>query len=323
MTYSLIHEANYQQEMQEKVLPALEAVRTEGTFERLAGEKLYYELYRPAGYTAWVVICHGFCESIPRYAEVIWYFLREGYAVAIPEHQGHGRSARKVEQTWLTHVERFDDYAEDFTCFLEQIVFPTAGEMPVYLFAHSMGGAVALRTLERTPGLPFRKLVLSSPMIAPRTGGLPKWLTLAITRFFILLGKGDACLFNQKAYTGQDDFGSDWCCSTSRPRYAWVQKLVAEQPELQNCSATYRWLQEAVLITDKILAEAGKITLPTLLCQAGKDTMVFPEPQDEFLRRIPNGRKAVFPEAKHETFRCDDATVERFFETVLSFLREA
>lgn len=323
MTYPLIHEASYQQEMQETVLPALEKARTAGTFERLPGERLYYELYRPAEYTAWVVICHGFCECIPRYAEVIWYFLRAGYAVAIPEHQGHGRSFRKVKELWLTHVEHFDDYAEDFTYFLKQIVFPTAGEKPVYLFAHSMGGAVGVRTLERTPDLPFRRVVLSSPMISPQTGGLPKWLTLVITRFFILLGRGDRCLFNQSAYADEDGFESDWCCTTSRPRYEWVRRLVAAHPELQNCSASYRWLQEAVLITDKILAEADRITLPTLLCQAGKDTMVHLKPQDAFLRRLPNGRKASFPEAKHETFRCHDDTVERFFETVLSFFGEA
>lgn len=322
MTIPMLHEANYSAQMQTIVEPYLAARRASGQFQREKGKRLYYETYRPEEPRGWIVICHGFCESIPRYNEVIYYFLKAGYAVAMMEHQGHGRSYRKVKEQWLTHVESFDDYVLDYTFYLEHVVFPGTGTLPVYFFAHSMGGAVASRVLERTPELPFQKLVLSSPMIAPTTKGMPNWMVLLITRTAIALGKGNRCVLNQREYTGEDDFGSDWCCSNCHSRYEWVRWLVAKRPELQNCSASYSWLQEAVLLTDKLLAEADKITLPTLLCQAGKDTMVKLPAQDAFLERLPNARKAVFPGAKHETFRCTDEEVEQFMTTVLDFFGE-
>jgi lysophospholipase len=308
--------------MGQRVEPMLQQAVTTGKVERIAGEQLYYELYTPQHCKGWVAISHGFCESIPRYHELIYYLLGEGYGAAILEHQGHGRSVRKVEAVWLTHVDAFDDYTEDFTAFLRQIVLPAAGELPVYLLGHSMGGAIAARTLEMTPTLPVQKLVLCSPMISPKTGGLPAWLTLAITHTFIALGKERSCLFNQKAYTGEDNFGSPWCCTNSRPRYAWFAQLERSQPQLQNCSATYRWLQESVLIKQALLRDAEKITVPTLLCQAGQDTMVWAKPQDDFIAKVPKGRKEVFPEARHEIYRCQDATVARFCQVVFDFLAE-
>lgn len=319
MTIPMLHEVNYAAEMQTIVEPYLARRREPGRFQREPGKPLYYEVYRPEAERGFIVLCHGFCESIPKYNEVIYYFLQAGYAVAAMEHQGHGRSYRRVSENWLTHVERFDDYTEDFTAFLREVVLPLTGEAPVYLFGHSMGGAVAGRVLEQSPSLPISRVVLSSPMIAPSTHGVPGWLALLIARVATALGRGDRCLFNQHEYTGESDFDTDWGCATSHARYEWVRWMVAKRPELQNCSSSYCWLREALLVTDRLLEEAENIAKPVLLMQAGQDTMVELPPQDAFVKKLRDGQKVVFPEAKHEIFRSDDATVERFISTVLTF----
>lgn len=319
MEPAILHEANYATEMETVAEPYLASLRKTGFFEREPGKRLYYETYCPPALKGWIMVCHGFTEYITKYNEVLYCFLRAGYAVAMPEHQGHGRSYRRVKELWLTHVEDFEDYVKDFACFLREVALPLTDGLPVYLFAHSMGGAVAARLLEEYPELPIRRAALSSPMIAASTQSTPKPVALLVCRAAILLGKGDRVLIGQKPFTGEDDSDSPLCCAGSRVRNAWSLRNERTHPEFQNSAPTYRWLLESLLITKPILADAGRISIPVLLCQAGKDSMVLLPPQDEFVSRLPDGRKVVFPEARHETFRCDDETVARFLSTILTF----
>lgn len=320
MNINTIPELCYTETMEQSILPALAQLRESGTFERVPGQPIYYELYRPAAPGGWIAISHGFTESTYKYSELIWYFLQSGYAVAMVDHRGHGRSYRGVEPTWLTHVDHFSDYAEDFAFFLRRTVMPAAGELPVYLMGHSMGGAVAALTLIRHPDIGVKKLVLSSPMIAPQTAGIPKIITRGITRAFILTGHEKDCLFNQSAFTEAEDFENS--CATSYPRYNWYMNVQRTHSEYQNSAATYRWLEESVMVTKTLLKQTNcdKLTLPVLLIQAGRDNMVESSAQNRFIAQVPNGRMAQFPTAKHEIFRSEDAIVKEFTETILNFI---
>lgn len=229
MNAKLISENNYAAEM-EPVMKALHDIRRSGTFARKPGENIYYELYDAPDAVRWVAISHGFTESTVKYAEVIWYFLQQGCSVAICDHRGHGRSYRRVPETWLTNVERFEDYSDDFAFFIRNVIEPELKGLPLVLMGHSMGGAVAAQVVERFPELPIRKLVLSSPMIAPATNGLPAWVSLTIARFFGLIGKGRTCVFVHHPFTGADEFGEEWCCALSESRNSWYLNIQRRTP---------------------------------------------------------------------------------------------
>lgn len=59
------------------------------------------------------LISHGFTETSEKYKELIYYFLRGGYHVYIPEHCGHGHSYRLVEDPSLVHVDCYKRYVAD------------------------------------------------------------------------------------------------------------------------------------------------------------------------------------------------------------------
>ncbi len=120
-----------------------------------------------------VVISHGFCEFAEKYNEVAYRFLQAGYSVYVPEHRGHGYSGREVDDPELVHVQSYDCYAADLARFVETVVSPGAEHRIV--FAHSMGGAIAILALERYPQL-FEAAVLSAPMCAMQTGKYPRFL---------------------------------------------------------------------------------------------------------------------------------------------------
>lgn len=322
MKTAVLPEKNYPAEMAQ-VEEKLDALRSTGTFARKTGETIYYELYRVPEAKGWIAISHGFTENTVKYAEVIWYFVQEGYSVAICDHRGHGRSFRSVEENWLTHVDKFDDYSDDYAYFIREVIAPELNGLPLFLMGHSMGGAIAAHVAERFPELPLKKLILCSPMIAPQTAGVPKWMTVGITQFYILTGRGKTKLFNQSIFDGVEDFLRD-SCATSEARYRWFLSVQKRSPLYQNSAATYYWLKESVLQTKRLLKKenAAKIKMPVLLLQAGLDVMVENSKQDELIAKVPNGRKVVFPKAKHEIFRSDDETVEKFMNTILNFIEE-
>lgn len=323
MNTPLLREDSFAEEML-RVRKTLKALRTAGTFERRAGESIYFELYRAKQAKGWVAISHGFTEGIPKYTEMIWYFLQEGWSVAICDHRGHGRSFRQVEQLWLTHVDRFQDYVEDFASFLRHVVEPKREGLPLAVLGHSMGGAIAVHLVQRHPTLGVEKLVLCSPMVAPATGEHSRSAVGALSRMFCLRGRGKECNFAQKPYDGADEFDEPWCCATSYARYHWYLDYRRSHERYQNSAATYQWLREAIAQTRPMLRRSNtrRVKIPVLLLQAGKETMVDNEMEDLLVGRLPNARKLLFPDARHEIYQCSNDEVERFMDEVLEFIGE-
>ena len=319
----LITEDRYKEGMQEAAA-AIESIRRSGTFERNPGEPIYYELYTVEESKGCFVISHGFTESTVKYTEVIYYLTEAGYSVAIVDHRGHGRSYRDVEDLWLTNVDNFDHYRDDFIWFIHTVVMRAYEGQDLFVLGHSMGGAIAAHVAEYDPELPVKKYILSSPMIAPATGGVPEQLTKMIDEACIHGGKGHEMVFVHKPFDPAGDWGSDGCCATSEARYTWYLEFQREHPEFQNAAATYNWLRESLRQTKVVLnpASAARVQVPVLLIQAGKDTMVKNEAQDELLKLLPNGKKVVFPAAKHEIFRCTDYEVKLYINTLLNFVKE-
>ena len=68
-----------------------------------------------------------------------------------------------------------------------------------------------------------------------------------------------------------------------------------------------------------IKKHAQEIKIPVLLCQAGKDYLVSNTAEDEFIAKLPQGIKKVYPDSKHEIFNADDDTLEKFYSDILDF----
>ena len=67
-----LSEENYDSEMNTQVLPYLDERRQTGYFERIPGEKIYYEHYHADEPMGVIIISHGFTESIRKYYESIY-----------------------------------------------------------------------------------------------------------------------------------------------------------------------------------------------------------------------------------------------------------
>ena len=318
--FELIEEKDYARTMEALVEPGLAALRREIEVP-VTGGSLHAEAYEPEDARAAVVVLHGYTESCEKFREMIWYFVRDGFAVYTYDHRGHGRSARAVADTSITHVDRFDDYLRDMERVMEDVVLPETAGMRRTLYAHSMGGAIGALTLIEHPDW-FDRAVLTAPMIAASSAPFPRKLAQAIAAAICLAGKAKERAFVGKPFDAQSEtFENSF--STGRARFDYYEQKRVRHAHLQNCSPSYGWLRESLGVTDRLLKpqNAAKIKTPLLLCQAGMDTIVLLPEQERFVSQAAGAKLRRFEGAKHEIYGSDDAVMREYVPAVLSFLK--
>lgn len=125
------------------------------------------------------VVVHGINDHGGRYAELADALNQKCIAVYAADLRGHGLSEGE-----RVLVLRFQEYLADLDLLLDRAKkdFP---DLPLFLFGHSMGGAIALRLLiERRPAL--RGVVVSAPAVHIRDSYYPVLRRVApvISRLF-------------------------------------------------------------------------------------------------------------------------------------------
>ncbi len=311
----LLPDEDFAARLGDTITPALAPYRETFYYAGHGGAQLYGEVFTHPDATAVVVISHGFCEYIGKYAEIIYNFFCLGYSVAICEHRGHGFSARQTSDIHNVHVDSYNTYTADFNYFTTVIAekFP---HHTLFLFGHSMGGAIAARYLEQYPAR-YAAAVLSSPMMSITPQGLPPRVALTYANYLLRTGEPDA-IVDKPGFNPTPNFAHSSCTNPER-FYAYFAQRVAE-PRYQTSHGTVRWLVSSLEAIDKVLEQADSVSAPVLLCQAGQDTLVQPSGQELFVSRAKNATLCRFPRAKHEITSADSATRADFWKTVATFL---
>src|SRR2546421_1679313 len=117
--------------------PSPPAGSTTDVFVARDGTKLLSRAWLPTGEPRGaVVIMHGLKDYSARYAHLAARLQADGYAVFAFDLRGHGRSEgpRVAPDDW-------NDYVDDLDRFLATVEQRVPGK-PVFLFGHSMGGAI-------------------------------------------------------------------------------------------------------------------------------------------------------------------------------------
>lgn len=293
----------------------LDQCRQEGTFCGFDGKPLYYEYYQGKQSRGAVVIVHGLSEFTAKYHEFAWYLLSSGYDVFMYDQRCHGKSCRLTDRQDLIHVERFDDYVKDLHCFIRDVV-RKATTLPLYLYGHSMGGAVAAFYLARHPEV-FRKAVLSAPMIQPMTGG--------VSPFVARWGLTALCWFSD----GKKKF---WQCGEFDPNYTFEGSLDKSYARFlrnknlrvhntcyQTTSQTLRWTQQSLSLRRKLTSKAflRKMQTPVLMLCGEKESVVNPHAQAEFAQNCPACRQVILPDLTHNMLWGPEQAVAAVVQEIL------
>ena len=302
-----------------EILPAYEMGEA-GTFTGVGGVSIGYRVFRVTGERGAVVLLPGRAESVLKYAEVIADVVDEGYSVFAMSHRGQGESGRMTDDPQLGYVEFFQDYVDDLDRFVNAVV--RRSEHPrLFLLAHSMGGAIALLYLDEHPDV-FGAVALSAPMLELDTGAFPESAALSIASGVCSRGSGKSFAAGQTRFDpdiGFDDPGN--VVTHSRIRYDLKMAALREHPELALGGASYRWLCEALQATSLVQTLGMYSNVPTLLFQAGSDTLVQADGQDRYCDEAARCQKVVYGDSYHEVLMERDAVRNDALTKTIKFFR--
>ncbi|MDU5110877.1 MAG: alpha/beta hydrolase [Clostridium sp.] len=306
----------------EMVKDKLDDIKVTGNLKGELDNKMYYEIYKINEDRGGIVISHGFTECIEKYREFIYYLTREGYSVYIMEHRGHGRSGELgTLHKSQVNVENFNYYVDDLKIFIDEVVVKRNEDKDLFLFGHSMGGAISAMFIEKYNDY-FKKAILSSPMLKIAVGSVPSFLAIILSKILIIFGKGDNFIFGNMPYESTYDF--TLASTSNESRYNIYYREVLANENLQRGGGSFKWLYESLIAIKYILKKKNisKIKIPILLFQAGKDELVGERGIKKFVKLCKTAKLIYYKNAKHELYLENNDILEDYLDKIFDFLQD-
>ncbi len=250
-----------------------------GTVAAADGTPLFVQWWRPATPPrAVVVVVHGLKDHSSRYAAFARGLVGKGFAVHAFDLRGHGRSGGRP-----VRVDTFADYTGDLDVFVRGVKEKNPG-IPLFLYGHSMGGAVALTTLlDQAP--PVDGLILSAAALKPGADVNPALIavTAQLGRFLPdlpVLNLDDAAFTRDGAQMQQDA----------------ADVLIHRNPGPARTAA------ELLATMERNQQRFEKVSLPILVLHGTADRLTNPEGSKEFHARAASTDKTlkVYPDFFHD-----------------------
>lgn len=291
--------------------------RTTGSFNAFDNTKIYYEFFLSEGNRASIVIVHGLSEFTKKFYEFIYYMLNQGYNLFIYDQRCHGLSGRLTSHRDLLHVDRFDDYVRDLNQFMDEVVTPNT-DRPVYLYAHSMGCAVAALYLARYRKK-IKKAIFSAPMFVPVVDRVSQQVarhSLGIAK--MLLGK-------KTKFSLTKEFNPDASYKaghgSSRVRFEYNMNLRRENPNYRSTPMSLGWVHNALTVGAQIFKSKiiDNINAKILIISAENDTMVENEPQVLFANLCKNCEFFEIKGETHALLASNAKTLGNMMQRILAF----
>ena len=202
---------------------------------------------------------------------------------------------------------------------LRQGVTRPDATIPFVVLGHSEGGLVALRAAQQ--GLAMDGLVLSSPAFGLSALPRPRSDFAKFTPAMRALRLSWIRTPDQGGWKreGPDGFQSG---RTHDPARGKVQSAwMLANPDLRMGGRSLGWFAAFFDASEAAARDAGKVTIPTLMLDAGRDKMVTATPQTRVCDAMPACRETRYPNAGHDLHLESDAIRQSWLTTVIDFTR--
>ena len=248
-----------------------------------------------------VLISHGFGEYIDMYDPFIDNLTEAGYACVIFDQRGHGEDSNVAKRQGV--IPGYE-YCMDDIDVIRAAISKLYPEVPVILYGHSMGGNIVANYLINKNQNDFVGAVLETPWLRlykpqPKVvEGLAKVLGVISNKFAIVnkLRRHEVV----------------------RPLEG--HKTITDFPYYHN-RISFRLFAAITKAGEYAIANADKITIPTLLICAEDDLVVCPDAIKEFgTNANPNMTVKIYDDAYH-AIHADLASV-RYVPDLIEFLDE-
>lgn len=267
-----------------------------------------------------VLLFPGRTEYAEKWGLTARAFADAGLASLFVDWRGQGLSGPARGRDAPGHVGDFAEYQRDVRTMLA-----TAGALglprPWYSLAHSMGGAIALRSL--LEGLEMRAAAFSAPM----------W-GLTVARHLLVLAETLATLGQplgldrrrvpgryRVSYVNEVPFGANLLTS-DEAMYARLRDHVARAPELGLGPPSLAWTR-AALREIRALAPRPAPALPALAVLGSMERVVCPGAIGARIARWGGAQMHVFEGARHEVLIDTPQTRTTALARIIGFFEQA
>ncbi len=214
-----------------------------------------------------VVIMHGLKDHSARYATFAKRLVDAGYDVHAFDLRGHGRSAgpRVSPDEWTGYVDDLDRFLT--------AVEAREPHRPIFLFGHSMGGAIATLTAERHhPKL--AGLILSGPALAVAA---PPLLVAATRMSGFLTPK----------FPGFDLPNSKFSSDPAAEKQIGADPLISQPPApVKTAAGLIEGMRE-------IWANTDQLTMPILAMHGTRDQLTAPWGSKALIDAVPTNDRTL------------------------------
>ncbi len=301
----------------EEITRELNACGRVGEFMGCKQIRLHYKYFLVKNCRGSIVIVHGLSEFTEKFYELTYYLMQQGYNVFVYDQRGHGNSQRMTQKRDLLHVDCFEDYVKDLDCFIDTVVTPIS-DVPLYLYAHSMGGGIAALYLSKH-GNKIKKAVLSAPMFRPNVKNVnPTVARWGVKTAMVFVGKKRqfplSHEFNPEAkYKPEFD--------DSRTRFEHYMTLRRNNENYQTTPMSFGWVCASLDLLSRVLSRrvVKRITTPILLLSGDRDRVVELEPQYKFAQKCETCCLKRFPNATHSLLTSCESLMQEILQSVLAF----
>ncbi len=266
-----VDEENINTRFVAELVPAMQQSYQRSYFNGVDDVKINYYFRKIANPKGVIIVSPGQSESSLKYAELLFDLKDSGYNLYIIDHRGQGESGRMLVDGTKAYVKHFEDYIEDFSTFVKQVVKPEQYKRS-YILANSMGGAVASGFLVHNPKA-VSGVILSAPMLKINPGQFGSLGADLILNVLKLAGRSTDLAPMQKSYDANEKFAGNKLTS-SPGRFKMSKDLYNKYPQLRIGGATVNWAKESLEYTTLLRHVPNIYQVPTLLLQAGQDQIV-------------------------------------------------
>ncbi|WP_225768676.1 alpha/beta fold hydrolase [Inquilinus sp. Marseille-Q2685] len=265
-----------------------------------------------------VLILNGRSEFIEKYRETAGELIARGFRVFGFDWRGQGLSSRTPTGDETGHYDSFDPLVRDAALIADRVVRP-AGEGPLILLGHSMGGHLALRLLAARPDL-AAGAILTAPMVMPITLSYVRQAARLLSPMAAALGRGRGYAPGEGGYDPDRMLDPRRLLSSDPVRNRIHADWFRDHPEYRVSGITWGWLAAAFRSAAAIRQGASGIRVPVLMLLAGRESLVDNGAARQVARRMPHCRVSVYPDALHEILMERDDIRGAFWRDADGFL---
>jgi len=267
--------------------------------------KIRVAIYEPSSKPTGIIqIVHGFGEGIGHYDEVADFFTKHGLTCIMHDQRGFGLMEDKTpkEKEYARGVvPAYDYFLKDINVLKKQIK-KWYGNLPIYLFGHSMGGNIVANYLMEYPQDEYKKAILEAP-----------WLRL-YEPFPVFLR-------NLAKFIGNIS-GNIAIKSNLKKEYITRNKdrtTIMNSDGIFHTRMSIKLFHEISEAGEHVIENAEKIKIPSLLLCPGEEKIVCPKAIREFSTKTGDNFKYIeYPGGYHCLH--SDIISEEVLNDILNFI---